>query len=125
MRFSATDMIPCGITRAGHQMNADASYMITAMAIPKSEQVRIICEQAGITAAQARLALDSVVGIVAAGLVRDERVVIHGLGTFDIRRRSPRRVINPATGVMMDLPAKRVVKFKPAGELARRVEEAD
>lgn len=96
--------------------------MITGMT--KDDQIRIVSAQAGVTAAQARAAIESVVGVVIAGLVRDERVSLHGLGTFEVRRRSPRRVRNPASGVMMEVPAKMVVRFKPSVELRSRVEEA-
>lgn len=88
----------------------------------KDEQVRIVAEQAGVTAKQARDAIDAVVALIVAGLVAEGRVVVHGLGSFDKHRRSPRRVRNLATGEMMDVPAKTVVKFKPSSYLRDRVE---
>jgi len=95
--------------------------MITGMAMTKDDQIRIIAEQAGITAAQARAALDAVAAIVTAGLIRDERVSLHGLGTFVVQHRAPRRVMNPHSGVMMDLPSSRVVKFRPAKNVRDRI----
>lgn len=91
------------------------------MTMTKDEQVRVVAEQAGISLKQAHVALDAVVAVVVAGLVMHERVVVHGLGSFEKRRRSPRRVRNPATGVMMDVPAKIVVTFKPSSHLRDRV----
>lgn len=90
----------------------------------KDEQVRIVAQYAGITSKQARDAIDAVVALVAAGLVADGRIVLHGLGSFDKHRRGPRRIRNPATGDMMDVPAKTVVKFKPSSYLRERVEKA-
>lgn len=87
----------------------------------KDEQVRIVAEHAGITSKQARDAIDAVVALVVAGLVAEGRVILHGLGSFEKRRRSSRRVRNPATGVMMDVPAKTVVTFKPSSHLRERV----
>lgn len=89
----------------------------------KDEQVRIVAEHAGITSRQARDAIDTIVALVVAGLVAEDRVVVHGLGSFDKRRRGPRRIHNPSTGEMMDVPAKTVVRFKPSSHLRERMEE--
>jgi DNA-binding protein HU-beta len=97
--------------------------MITGMAITKNEQIDALADAAGITAKQARLALDVMPGIVLAGLLEDERITITGLGTFEVARREPRRLMNPATGAMMDIPAKKVVKFKPSRYVREKVEE--
>jgi DNA-binding protein HU-beta len=96
--------------------------MITGMTITKSEQIDALAGAAGITAAQARLAFDALPGVVLAGLLEDERITITGLGTFEVAHRAPRSVRNPSTGEMMDLPAKKAVKFRPAKYLRERVE---
>jgi DNA-binding protein HU-beta len=96
--------------------------MITGMTITKSDQIDCIATAADITGKQARLALDALAGVVLAGLLEDERITIHGLGTFEVAHRAPRRVRNPATDEMMDVPAKAVVKFRPAKQLRERVE---
>jgi DNA-binding protein HU-beta len=87
------------------------------------DQVTLVAHAAGISAAQARLALYAVAGVIKAGLLEDERVALTGVGTFSVQYRSPRRVRNPSTGVMMDLPASRAIKFKPTPELRSSVEE--
>jgi DNA-binding protein HU-beta len=97
--------------------------MIIAMAITKDDQVQAVATAAGITARQARDAIDAVVAVVTAGLLQEGRITLHGLGSFATRVRSPRRVMNPATRVMMDIPARTVIKFKPAHQLRDRVEE--
>lgn len=61
--------------------------------------------------------------LVKLGLLEDERFSMTGVGTFTVSRRGPRRVTNPHTGVMMDLPAKAVVRFKPSPDLRASVEE--
>lgn len=43
-----------------------------------------------------------------------EKVIIKGLGTFQIKERGPRVGRNPATGAKVNIPAKDVLKFKAA-----------
>jgi len=90
--------------------------------VTKDEQITIVASKARINAREARAALDAVSAMITAGLVADGKITVHGLGTFQTRLRSPRRVFNPATKVMMDAPAKTVVRFKPSGYLRERVE---
>lgn len=98
--------------------------MITAMTITKDEQINLVADVAGITSKQARIALDTITGLVVVGLLEHARVTLHGLGSFSVQRRSPRRVRNPATGVMMDLPATVAIKFRPTAHVRERVEKA-
>jgi nucleoid DNA-binding protein len=97
--------------------------MITGKMITKDEQIRVVARAAGINAHQARIAIETVVGLVIAGLVKDDRFMLHGLGTFLVAHRRARRVMNPSNGVLMDLPPSAVVKFKPTLDLRKRVED--
>lgn len=45
-----------------------------------------------------------------------------GIGTFKIRRRKARRVRNPQTGEMIDVPAKKAITFVPAKKLREIIE---
>ena len=56
-------------------------------------------------------------------LIKNGRVEIDGFGTFELIKRKPRIARNPRTGDRIDLPAKVVVKFKPARTLKRDVEQ--
>jgi DNA-binding protein HU-beta len=90
----------------------------------KRQQIDAVSFAAGLTARQARDAIDAVSAVVRLALRQDGKIRIDGLGTFMIQQRRPRRVRNPSTGVMMDLPASAVVKFKPTPEL-RAIMEAE
>jgi len=46
------------------------------------------------------------------------KVVLVGFGTFSVVERSARKGINPRTKETIDIPAKKVVKFKPGSELS-------
>lgn len=90
----------------------------------KDEQANVVALEARITSKEARIAIDTLAAVITAGLVNDGKITVQGLGSFDTRRRSARRVRNPATGNMMEAPAKTVVRFRPSSYLRERVEEA-
>ena len=54
-------------------------------------------------------------------LVRGEKVELGGFGSLRIRHRKPRAARNPKTGAAVDVPPKRVLKFKVGRELRRSV----
>ena len=43
-----------------------------------------------------------------------ESVVVNGFGTFEVRKRLERVIINPASGQRMLVPPKLVLGFKPS-----------
>ena len=57
---------------------------------------------------------------VAAVLAEAGRVEVDGFGSFELVRRRPRAARNPRTGERIDVPARTVVRFKPARELRDR-----
>jgi integration host factor subunit beta len=46
-----------------------------------------------------------------------EKIELRGFGSFQVRQREARRGRNPKTGAPVEIPAKRVVYFKPGKEL--------
>ena len=54
-------------------------------------------------------------------LVRVEKVEIRGFGSLRIRHRKPRAGRNPKTSAAVDVPPKRVLKFKVGQELRRSI----
>jgi DNA-binding protein HU-beta len=48
---------------------------------------------------------------------KGQRIQLPGLGTFKVAKRSARVVRNPRTNAKLNVPAKKVVKFKPAPAL--------
>lgn len=89
----------------------------------KREQVDAVAHAAKITTAQARDALDAVASVTRVALLVDGKIKLNGLGTFAVHQRRPRRVRNPSTGMIMELPASAVIKFKPVPDLCESVKE--
>lgn len=83
----------------------------------KAELVAAIAKGANISKKQADAALKSAIEAVSDALKKGERVAIPGFGIFNVRTRAERKGRNPRTGVEINIPARKVVSFRPAKEL--------
>lgn len=59
---------------------------------------------------------------VAKALKEGEKVPLTGLGTFAVGKRKARKGRNPQTGSLIDIPEKKVTKFKAASKLKKHIE---
>lgn len=87
----------------------------------KKEIIDAVAEKTGMTKAKAEETLEFLFGKIGDSLVADSRVVIPGLGSLQLHKRSARQGRNPATGKPMDIPEKTVVKFKAAKVLSDKL----
>ncbi len=87
----------------------------------KSELIDAMASGAGISKADAKKALESAVGAITDALKNDERVALVGFGAFSTATRAARKGRNPQTGAEIDIPAKKVVKFKAGLELSKGI----
>ena len=87
----------------------------------KAELVDAMAAGAGISKADAKKALDAFVGATGSALKKDDRVALVGFGSFSVTKRAARKGRNPQTGKEINIPAKKVVKFKPGADLAKLV----
>lgn len=83
----------------------------------KRDLVDLVAEQAELTKVQAARAIDAFLGGVQAGLKSGDRVALVGFGTFGLSERKARAVRDPRRGTMLQIPARRVARFIPGGEL--------
>ena len=77
----------------------------------KNELIEGIAKDTGFTKADAKRALESVLGNVMKGVKKDP-VQLVGFGTFKRVKRKARKGVNPATGESIKIPAKVVMTFK-------------
>lgn len=88
----------------------------------KTELIDAMAQDAGISKAAAKLALESFTKNVIETLKqKDGKVSLIGFGTFSVSERAARQGINPATKQPINIPAKMVAKFKPGTEFAEAV----
>lgn len=83
----------------------------------KSDLIGKMASDAGISKAQATAALNSFIGATTGALKSNDKVILVGFGTFSVSARDARKGRNPQTGAVIDIPAKKVVRFKAGAEL--------
>lgn len=84
----------------------------------KTELINKIAESAGISKADAKKALEATVDTIKQALIAGDKIQLIGFGTFAVSERPAREGINPATKEKIQIPAKKVAKFKAGAELA-------
>ena len=80
-----------------------------------------MAEDAGVTKAAAKKALESFLGNVQGSLKNGNRVSLVGFGSWSVTRRAAREGRNPQTGKTIQIAAKNVVKFKAGSDLQTSV----
>ena len=87
----------------------------------KASMIDKIAEDAGITKTAASKAIESMIEGVANSLNGGERVTLVGFGTFTAAERKARTGRNPHTGATLQIPAKRIVRFRASKELEEKM----
>lgn len=83
----------------------------------KAQLIDAISEKAGLTKADSKKALDAFIASTTDALKDGDRVALIGFGSFSVSTRSARTGRNPQSGAPIEIPEKKVVKFKPGAEL--------
>jgi len=87
----------------------------------KAELIDSIAGKSGLSKADAAKALDAVVESITEGLSNGDRIALVGFGSWSVEQRSARTGRNPRTGDAIQIPAKKVVKFKAGAGLSDAV----
>ena len=65
--------------------------------------------------------MDAITSAITDTLAMNERVTLVGVGTFQVMERKARRGVNPQTREAINIPAKKVPKFKAGKNLKEAV----
>jgi DNA-binding protein HU-beta len=87
----------------------------------KTNLIDAMAEDAGVSKAAAKKALESFLGHVEGALSKGDRVSLVGFGSWSVSRRAAREGRNPQTGKTIKIAAKNVVKFKAGSDLQKAV----
>ena len=79
----------------------------------KGDLTNYVAESTGLTKVQASAAIDAVLDGIKDSLTKNDKAAFVGFGTFSVSDRAARTGKNPATGKAIQIPAMKVVKFKP------------
>lgn len=88
----------------------------------KAQLVDAMANEANLSKAEAKRALDAFIDTTTAALKQGDRVALVGFGSFSISTRNARTGRNPRTGGEIEIAEKKVVKFKPGSDLAGSVQ---
>ena len=84
----------------------------------KADLVKAVAAKAELSQVKAAEAIDAVLAAIAESLKKGENVQLIGFGSFAVVKKPARKGINPATKQVIDIPAKKAVKFKAGAKLA-------
>lgn len=80
----------------------------------KASIIDAVHEKLGGTKTSAEEVVDMVFDSIVNSLKKEEEVSIAGFGIFSVKNRAARQARNPRTGEMVNVPATKVPKFRPA-----------
>ena len=89
--------------------------------LTKAQIIENIAEANGFTRIKSVETTEIMLELIKSTLASGEDVLISGFGKFCIKEKSERRGRNPATGMDMMLPARRVVTFQCSGKLREKI----
>ena len=85
----------------------------------KTDLINEIAAKANLNKVQAKAALDAMLESMSQALANEDRIQLIGFGTFQVHEMKERMGVNPRTKEKLVIPARKVVKFKPAEGLGR------
>lgn len=86
----------------------------------KKELIEKVAKKASLTKRAASDAVDSTFSLIRDTLVKGDKAVITGFGTFLVRSRAARRGRNPQTGDVIQIPGRKLPGFT-AGKTFKRL----
>lgn len=78
----------------------------------KGDLIEAVARDLKASKAAAERAVAAVIDNISKGLKKDKKVQLVGFGTFDVRKRKPRKGRNPRTGEPITIKAGKSVGFK-------------
>jgi DNA-binding protein HU-beta len=84
----------------------------------KGDLIEKVAKECGLSKAATDQALNSVLDAITEAVAAGDKVTLIGFGTFSVSARSAREGRNPQTGDTIQIPAKKIVKFKAGSKLS-------
>jgi nucleoid DNA-binding protein len=80
----------------------------------KQDIVDDIYQQTGLPKKDIQLVVNLLLDSVRNAILREERIELRGFGVFEVKKRKSRVGRNPKTREVINIPARKVVTFKPS-----------
>ena len=84
----------------------------------KSELIKAAAAKAEVPAVLAAKVIDAALEAAVEAVKKGEGVQLTGYANLTIVEKAARKAKNPATGAIIDIPARKVVKIKPGAKFA-------
>ncbi len=83
----------------------------TSNVITKTELVKAVAEKSGISQKETHKVVNAMFDSIAEFIASGKDVLILGFGTWKVKERGPRKVMNFKTKKMMEIPARKTITF--------------
>jgi len=87
----------------------------------KTDLMERVAQDCQLTKTASEQVLNSILDAIAHAVVTEKKVSLIGFGTFSVAERVAREGQNPRTGEVIQIPARKVIKFKAGKILADAV----
>lgn len=84
----------------------------------KTGLVEAVAAKAGVSKAEALKVIEAAIDVTAETLKSGENVQLIGVATLSVVEKAARKGINPATKQVIEIPARKAIKFKAGAKLA-------
>ena len=98
---------------------------MTKAAVTRATLVKTIYREMGLSRIECAELLEDFLRTITDHLAKGTTVKITDFGSFSVRHIGPRMGLNPKTGEKVPISARRVIVFKPARKLKRRVNQSE
>ena len=87
----------------------------------KTDLIDAVAKSARLSKKDTEVAINAVLDTISDALVKEEKVVLVGFGTFEVRKRAARKGRNPSTKEEIHIPASNAPVFKAGKGLKDKV----
>lgn len=88
----------------------------------KRDIIKTLADKFALSQVDARRIVQGTFDAIIETLVHQGRIELRNFGVFEVKTRKPRRARNPRTGAPVEVPARRVVTFKPGRLMEGRIQ---
>ncbi len=87
----------------------------------KGDLIEKVAKECGLSKTASDQVLNSILNAITGAVTTGDKVTLIGFGTFSVSARPAREGRNPQTGDTIQIPARKVVKFKAGSKLSGAV----
>ncbi len=87
----------------------------------KKQLIDKVAKKTGAKKKDVKKIIDATIDTIIEALTKEEKVQLVGFGSFEVRKAAARKGVNPQTKEPIQIPERKVPKFKPGKTLKEKV----